>query len=63
MSNFFTLIDELELNKNVLTNKKQQTDYKIKYVSEYIKQWAIISSMREEITDITFIDCMCIAVP
>ena len=59
MSNFFALIDELELNKNALTNKKQQTDYKIKYVSEYIKQWAIISSMREEITDITFIDCMC----
>lgn len=59
MSNFFSLIDELELNKNALTDKKQQTDYKIKYVSEYIKQWAIISSMREEITDITFIDCMC----
>ncbi len=59
MSNFLSLIKELELNKSALTNKKQQTNYKIKYVSEYIRQWAIISSAREEITDITFIDCMC----
>ena len=38
---------------------KQQTDYKIKYVSEYIRLWAIISAERVDVKDINFIDCMC----
>lgn len=49
----------LNIDITKLTDKKQQTDYKIKYVSEYIKRWAIISAERSDISEITFIDCMC----
>ena len=59
MTNITAKLVESGININVLTDKKQQTDYKIKYVSEYVKQWAIISSERTDITNITFIDCMC----
>lgn len=59
MTNIAAKLVESGININVLTDKKQQTDYKIKYVSEYVKQWAIISSERTDITNITFIDCMC----
>lgn len=59
MSNIKDFLSSSSINLDSLTKKKQQTDYKIKYVSEYVKQWAIISSEREDITDITFIDCMC----
>ena len=59
MSNITSALADLELAANTLTDKKQQTDYKIKYVSEYVNQWAIINSERDEVADITFIDCMC----
>ena len=49
----------LNIDITKLTDKKQQTDYKIKYVSEYIKRWTIISAERSDILEITFIDCMC----
>lgn len=51
--------DVLNIDEMILTDKKQQTDYKIKYVSEYVRRWAIISAEREEISTVTFIDCMC----
>lgn len=38
--------------------KKQQTDYKIRYVKEYILRWTLISANRP-IDKINFIDCMC----
>ena len=59
MTNIKSKFLDINISTNTLTNKKQQTDYKIKYVSEYVNQWAIISSERDEIADITFIDCMC----
>ena len=59
MSNIKSKFSDMNIVTSTLTNKKQQTDYKIKYVSEYVNQWAIISSERDEISDITFIDCMC----
>lgn len=49
----------LEINSNFLDEKKQQTDYKIKYVSEYVRLWTIISAERDEVNSINFIDCMC----
>ena len=41
--NLLDQFEVLEIDKNMLTDKKQQTDYKIKYVSEYAKLWSIIS--------------------
>lgn len=57
--NLLDQFEVLEIDKNMLTDKKQQTDYKIKYVSEYAKLWSIISAERNDVTEITFIDCMC----
>lgn len=57
--NLYDKFTELSIDIDLLTVKKQQTDYKIKYVSEYIRVWAIISAERKEIKDINFIDCMC----
>ncbi len=59
MTNAIDLIDKLSINSNTLTKKKEQTDYKIKYVSEYVKQWAIINSERDSVKELSFIDCMC----
>lgn len=53
------IIDKLRIDKKILDDKKQQTEYKIKYVVEYIKLWLIISSERDSIKNINFIDCMC----
>ena len=44
--NLLDQFEVLEIDKNMLTDKKQQTDYKIKYVSEYAKLWSIISAER-----------------
>ena len=49
---------ELNINPQKLTDKKQQTGYKIKYISKYVQLWAIISAKRSDIEEITFIDCM-----
>ena len=57
--NLYDKFSELNIDIASLTVKKQQTDYKIKYVSEYIRVWAIISAERKEVKDISFIDCMC----
>lgn len=59
MSNIKSKLNNIEIVASSLTDKKQQTDYKIKYVSAYVNQWAIINSERDEVSDITFIDCMC----
>lgn len=53
------IFDKLQIEKKLLDVKKQQTEYKIKYVVEYIKLWLIISSERSSIKNINFIDCMC----
>lgn len=53
------LIDELGIDKRILDEKKQQTDYKIKYVVEYVKRWLIVAVNRNNISDINFVDCMC----
>lgn len=52
-------IEDLKINNKLLDEKKQQTDYKIKYVVEYVKLWMLVNLNREEITNINFIDCMC----
>lgn len=59
MTNILSKLDNSNVVISTLTDKKQQTNYKIKYVSDYVAKWAIISSERDEVTDITFIDCMC----
>lgn len=57
--NIFDKITEWGIDNNLLTQKKQQTDKKIEYIREYIRQWAIISAERKDINSINFIDCMC----
>lgn len=57
--NLYQKISELNIDIRYLDTKKQQTDYKIKYVSEYVRIWTIISAERHEVKDINFIDCMC----
>lgn len=51
--------DNLSINPAILDEKKQQTLYKIKYVSRYVYQWALIEVNRTSIHTINFIDCMC----
>ena len=51
--------DNLSINPAILDEKKQQTSYKIKYVSRYVYQWALIEVNRTSIHTINFIDCMC----
>ena len=53
MSNINSKLNNIEIVASSLTDKKQQTDYKIKYVSAYVNQWAIINSERDEVSDIT----------
>lgn len=57
--NLYQRFNELNIDIRYLDSKKQQTDYKIKYVSEYVRIWTIISAERREVKDINFIDCMC----
>lgn len=52
-------IDDLKISRKLLDDKKQQTDYKIKYVVEYIERWMLVSTNRQEVTDVNFVDCMC----
>lgn len=44
------LIEKLGIDSSLLQAKKSQTDYKIKYVKEYIATWANISARRDNIT-------------
>lgn len=57
--NLLQQICKIDIDIGQLDAKKQQTDYKIKYVSEYTKIWAIISAERLEVKYVNFIDCMC----
>lgn len=56
--NCFSLIDELGIEQERLDAKKQQTDYKIKYVVEYIERWLLVSLNRSDVKNINFVDCM-----
>lgn len=53
------LINELNINIKYLDEKKQQTDYKIKYIVEYITRWLLVNAQRTEVTNLNFVDCMC----
>lgn len=57
--NYYQKISDLGISEKILNDKKEQTNYKIKYVVEYIKLWILVSVNREEITNINFVDCMC----
>lgn len=43
----------------ILDDKKQQTSYKIEYVSAYVKEWLYVVANRKNATTVNFIDCMC----
>lgn len=51
--------EKLGIDDSVLDEKGEQTSYKIKYVTRYVRQWAIIEAHRSEIQQINFMDCMC----
>lgn len=53
------LIEILNIDTKILQEKKPQTEYKIKYVREYVLYWLKVSVNRPNITHINFIDCMC----
>ena len=57
--NLLDQFEVLEIEKNLLNDNKQQTDYMIIYVSEYAKLWSIISAERDDVSEITFLDSMC----
>lgn len=46
-------------HEKLLDEKKQQTSYKIEYVSAYVKEWLYVVANRKEATTVNFIDCMC----
>ena len=60
MGNYKELIKKLEIPLNELDEKKEQTNYKIKYIVEYIRLWLIVSCERKDIKieNINFIDSM-----
>lgn len=45
-------------NTKNLTEKKQQTDKKIQYVSAYVRLWLYVMLERSETDTVNFIDCM-----
>lgn len=51
--------EKFGIDDSVLDEKGEQTTYKIKYVTRYVRQWALIEVNRKEIQQINFIDCMC----
>lgn len=53
------LIKILNIDTKILQEKKAQTEYKIKYVREYVLYWLKVSVNRPNIRYINFIDCMC----
>lgn len=50
---------KIGIDSSAIQSKKEQTTYKIKYVTRYVRQWAIIEAGRKTISQINFIDCMC----
>ncbi|SCJ99267.1 Uncharacterised protein [uncultured Eubacterium sp.] len=52
------IIKKLSINENILDDKKQQTGYKVRYITEYVRQWLFVNTNRTEIQSINFIDCM-----
>ncbi len=47
---------DLSIVSSRLTKKKQQTDKKIEYVSEYVRLWAFVMLERSNIDTLNFID-------
>ena len=49
------------INENIkdIDEKNQQTTYKIKYISNYVENWARVLSNAEYTDRLVFIDCMC----
>ena len=50
---------KIGIDSSAIQSKKEQTTYKIKYVTRYVRQWAIVEAGRKTISQINFIDCMC----
>jgi hypothetical protein len=57
--NIFKELNSIGINTKCLDKKKQQTDYKIKYIKEYVVGWVSVSANRPKVNKINFIDCMC----
>lgn len=57
--NLLNRFQEMNINPQKLTPKKQQTDKKIAYIKEYVRQWCYVMLERDKIHAINFIDCMC----
>lgn len=51
--------EKIGIDSSAIQSKKEQTTCKIKYVTNYVRQWAIIEAGRKTINQINFIDCMC----
>ena len=51
------LIEKLKINKKSLDDAKQQTKYKIKYVTEYVREWLFVAA-NMDIMNVVFIDAM-----
>lgn len=59
MNNTFIPKDFITKNYNLLDEKKEQTTYKIKYVSQYVEKWLFVVTSIDNVKNINFIDCMC----
>ena len=53
------IYDKYKDVKGLLDDKKDQTTYKINYVSAYVKEWLYVLANRKNATTVNFIDCMC----
>jgi len=45
--------------KDYLDEKKEQTTYKIDYITKYVEKWLYVVANVPGIKNINFIDCMC----
>lgn len=53
------IIALIEKYEKQLDDKNEQTTYKIKYITSYVKNWLIVMSNAKHTENINFIDCMC----
>lgn len=51
--------DFLAKYKDLLDHIKEQTTYKIKYISQYAEKWLYVVTNVDQFHNINFVDCMC----
>lgn len=59
MDNKIISSEYIKAHYDALDDKKQQTTYKIEYITKYVEKWLFVVINVQENQNINFIDCMC----